>query len=201
MKSVKFWGIKPEIRVVGIDDGPFKPRAGDTVLLVGAVFRGGYWLEGVLNAHVQKDGFDATQRIIEMINRSRHRGQLRVVMMEGVTVAGFNVVDIQEVFKRTGLPVIVASRKRPNMAQVKKALKNLPEWQRRLAMLKSAGKIYQVKLRSDTKPLYMQVAGINPSDAERVIKLTCTRALIPEPLRVAHLIATGVTPLRCEDVE
>ncbi|MCS7131241.1 MAG: DUF99 family protein [Hadesarchaea archaeon] len=189
---MKFWGIKPEIRVVGIDDGPFESRTGGTVLLVGAVFRGGYWLEGVLNARVEKDGFDATQRIIEMINQSRHKGQLRVVMMEGVTVAGFNVVDIQEIFKRTGLPVIVASRKRPDMVKVKKALKNLPEWQRRWAMLRSAGKIYQVKLKNNTKPLYMQVAGISRPDAERVIKLTCTRALIPEPLRVAHLIATGI---------
>ncbi|MEM2907774.1 MAG: DUF99 family protein [Candidatus Hadarchaeales archaeon] len=196
MKPVKFWDIKPEIRVVGIDDGPFEPHARGTVLLVGAVFRGGYWLEGVLHAHVQKDGFDATQRIIEMINKSRHKGQLRVVMMEGVTVAGF-----KEVFKRTGLPVIVASRKRPNMAQVKKALKNLPEWQRRWEMLRSAGKLYQVKLRRGTKPLYMQFAGISRSDAERVIRLTCTHALMPEPLRVAHLIATGVGPQRCEDVE
>ena len=200
MGPVKFWDIKPEIRVVGIDDGPFEPHAGGTVLLVGAIFRGGYWLEGVLNARVQKDGLDATQRIIEMINKSRHKGQLRVAMMEGVTVAGFNVVDIQEVFKRTGLPVIVASRKRPDMAKVKKALKNLPGWRRRWMMLRSAGKIYQVKIRSDTKPLYIQVAGISRSDAERVVKLTCTRALIPEPLRVAHLIATGVAPRGCEDV-
>lgn len=192
LEQVKFWDIKSEIRVVGVDDGPFEPRMKGDVLLVGAVFRGGHWLDGVLRTYVTIDGSDATQRIIEMINESKHKGQLRVIMVDGITFAGFNVVDIQEIFKQTSLPVIAVSRKRPRMTQVKKALKNLPDWQRRWKMLRSAGKIYKVKSRSCVKSVYMQIAGIGRPDAEQVVKLTSTRSLIPEPLRVAHLIATGI---------
>ncbi|GAI48176.1 unnamed protein product, partial [marine sediment metagenome] len=85
--KVKFWKIKPEIRVLGIDDGPFEPHAGGEVPLVGAVFRGGRWLDGVLSTTIEQDGTNATERVVEMVNRSRHRGQLRIVMADGVTFA------------------------------------------------------------------------------------------------------------------
>jgi len=192
LTTKKFWGIKSEIRVIGIDDGPFEPHAGGKALLIGTVFRGGQWLDGVLRAHIDVDGTDATQRIIEMVNKSRHKGQLRVIMVDGVTFAGFNVVDIQEIFRQTGLPVIVVSRKRPDFPKVKKALKNLLDWQERWRMLQAAGKIYQVRSRPRAAPVCIQVAGIERSDAEQIVKLTSTRSLVPEPLRVAHLIATGI---------
>jgi hypothetical protein len=177
---------------VGIDDGPFEPRAEGKVLLVGAVFRGGRWLDGVLRAYIDVDGTNATQRMIEMVNRSRHKGQLRVIMVDGVTFAGFNVIDIREIFKGTGLPVIVVSRKMPDFRKVKKALKNLPNWRARWKMIQAAGKIYRLRSRPGAAPVCMQMAGIKRADAEQVVKLTSTRSLVPEPLRVAHLIATGI---------
>lgn len=188
----KFWDIKSEIRVMGIDDGPFEPHAGGKALLIGTVFRGGQWLDGVLRAYIDVDGTDATKQIIEMANKSRHKGQLRVIMVDGVTFAGFNVIDIQEIFRQTGLPVIVVSRKLPDLPKVKKALKNLPDWQERWQMLRAAGKIYQVRSRPRAVPVCMQVAGIKRADAEQIVKLTSTRSLVPEPLRIAHLIATGI---------
>jgi endonuclease V-like protein UPF0215 family len=188
----KFWGIKSEIRVMGIDDGPFVPHTKGKALLVGTVFRGGQWLDGILRTYVDIDGTDATQRIIDMVNKSRHKGQLRVIMVDGVTFGGFNVIDIQEIFRQTGIPVIVVSRKMPDFPKVKKALKNLPDWRERWRMLKAASKIHRVRSRPRAAPVCVQVAGINLADAEQIVKLTSTRSLVPEPLRVAHLIATGI---------
>jgi len=188
----KFWRIKSEIRIIGIDDGPFEPRTKGKALLVGVIFRGGEWLDGVLRIYIEVDGTDATQRIGDMINKSRHKGQLRVIMVDGVTFAGFNVIDIQEIFRQTGLPVIVVSRKLPDFPKVKKALKNLPDWQERWRMLRAAGKIYPVRSKPRAAPVCMQVAGIKRADAEQIVKLASTRSLVPEPLRVAHLIATGI---------
>jgi len=188
----KFWGIKSEIRVMGIDDGPFVAHTKGKALLVGTVFRGGQWLDGILRTYVDIDGTDATQKIIDMVNKSRHKGQLRVIMTDGVTFGGFNVIDIQEIFRQTGIPVIVVSRKMPDFSKVKKALKNLPDWQERWRMLRTAGKIHQVRSKPRAAPVCVQVAGINLADAEQIVKLTSTRSLVPEPLRVAHLIATGI---------
>ena len=192
MREVKFWQIKPEIRILGVDDGPFEPKSGGKVPLVGAVFRGGRWLDGVLINYIEQDGTDVTERLIEMVNRSRHRGQLRVLMVDGVTFAGFNVLDVKEVFRKTGLPVIVISRELPDMVEIRKAIKHIPGWRERWKVIRGVGKIYSVRTKSRGSPIYMQPIGIKRADAENVVKLTSTRSLIPEPLRVAHLIATAV---------
>ena len=97
--------LKPEMRIIGIDDSPLVAK---DVLVVGAVLRGGGWLDGLLSTHIEKDGTDATERLASMITESRNYGQLRVVMLNGVTFGGFNVVDIVELHRRTQLPVIVS---------------------------------------------------------------------------------------------
>lgn len=192
MREVKFWQIKPEIRILGVDDGPFEPGYKGKVPLVGAVFRGGRWLDGVLVSYIDKDGADVTERLVEMVNGSRHRGQLRVLMVDGVTFAGFNVLDVKEVFKKTGLPVIVISRELPDMADIKKAVKHLQRWRERWKLIQGAGKIYPVKTKSREAPIYMQPVGIRRKDAESVVRLSSTRSLVPEPLRAAHFIATAI---------
>ncbi len=192
LREVKFWQVKPEIRIIGFDDGPFKPWSEGKVPLVGAVFRGGQWLDGVLTTYIDKDGTDVTDRLVEIVNRSRHRGQLRVIMVDGVTFGGFNVLDLKGVFKKTGLPVIVVSRERPKMAEIHRAIKHLPGWRERWKLIQATGRIYPVKTKDSGSPVYMQVAGIKRKDAESVVKLSSTRSLVPEPLRVAHLIATSI---------
>jgi len=49
-----------------------------------------------------------------------------------------------------------------------------------------------VRSKPRAAPVCVQVAGIKRADAEQIVKLTSTRSLVPEPLRVAHLIATGI---------
>ena len=98
--------IKPEIRILGIDDGFFLKGDKET-LLVGVVFRGGFWLDGILSTQVAVDGMDATEKIIEMVMSSRY-DDLRVIMLSGITVAGFNTIDITDLNRQTGLPVIAA---------------------------------------------------------------------------------------------
>lgn len=196
MKTVKFREIKAEIRSVGVDDGSFEPHAEGETWLVGAVLRGGEWIDGVLTDRIEIDGTDVTPTLIGMINESRHKDQLRVIMTSGITFAGFNVLDINEVFERTDLPVIVVSRKDPDLPAVKSALKNFSDWRERWEVLRSAGEITPFEsegLENRGATLYIQTVGISRSDAQEIIRMTATRGSIPEPLRAAHLIATGIS--------
>ena len=97
--------VKKEVRILGIDDAPFTKGKDKEVLVIATIFRGGEFLDGVLRTHVTCDGNDATDKIVEMINRSRHKPQLRVVMTDGIALGGFNLLDIHEIFRRTQLPV------------------------------------------------------------------------------------------------
>ncbi|MGZ3798145.1 MAG: endonuclease dU, partial [Pseudobdellovibrionaceae bacterium] len=106
LEAKEFRAIKSEIRVLGVDDGKFIPHTQGSVIVVGIVFRGGCWLDGVMHTSIAIDGFDATEQIGSMINSSRHCKQLRVIMLNGITFAGFNVVNVKRLNFATDLPVI-----------------------------------------------------------------------------------------------
>jgi len=188
--TVQFRKIKQEIRVLGIDDAPFEKFKKGTTLLVGTVFRAGNWMDGVLSKKIRVDGMDAQRKLVEMVNKTRHRDQLRVMMLDGITFGGMNIVDIQKVYEKTKLPIIVVNRKRPNFKKIRSALNNFEDMEKRWACVESAGKVHQVKVKE--RNLYIQIAGIGLEDARKITRKTCTRGNIPEPLRVAHLIARGV---------
>lgn len=192
-KIVRFRGIKPEIRILGLDDGAFLPHTAGKADVVGVVFRGGRWLDGVMKTEVTIDGLDATERISSMVTKSPHYEQLRVLMLSGITFAGFNVVDIRELFESTSLPVLALTRRRPDLEGVRRALENLPDRAVKWRSVQSAGDVFQVKVRSGVAPVYVQVAGVSIGDAERIVRLSCTRSGFPEPLRVAHLIASSLS--------
>jgi len=189
----RFRSIKPEIRVLGIDDGGFVPRTKGTVDVVGVVYRGGYWLEGVMHTEITIDGLDATEKIAAMITVSPFYGEIRVVVLDGVTFAGFNVVDISELSRWADLPVISVVREKPDLEEIRSALKNLLDFEIRWRAMENAGKLFEVETRKGENPVYMHIAGILREDAEKIMKKTSTRSLIPEALRVAHIIASGLT--------
>ena len=139
--------IKPEIRVLGVDDGKFVPHSKSRVLVVGVVFRAGYWLEGVMSTQVEVDGFDATANLVSMIKESPHYRQLRVIMVNGITLGGFNVVDIKKLNVETGLPVIAVTSRKPDLANVRSALKNLTNSEERWNAILNAGEIFPVVTR------------------------------------------------------
>ena len=192
MEPKEFRVIKSEIRVLGVDDGKFVPHTQGAVIVVGVVFRGGCSIDGVMHTHVAIDGFDATEKLASMINISPHCKQLRLVMLNGITFAGFNVVNINRLSLATKLPVIAVTRHKPDLEAVRKALNNLPKSDERWKMILAAGDIHEVRCAG--KKIYLELAGISLADAQEVVKLTSTSSRFPEPLRVAHLIASGITP-------
>ena len=181
--------IKSEIRILGIDDSALLNK---NVMIVGTVFRGGSWIDGVLRSEITKDGLDATDIISNMIKKSKHYGQIRVVMLDGITYGGFNVVDIEKLHRETGIPVIVVMRSYPDFEKIKSALEYFSDGKKRWTIIAKAGKIEKIAGGKGRNPIYIQKAGIGLESVKKIIQLTSIRSNIPEPLRVAHLIATGI---------
>ncbi len=183
--------LKSEIRILGFDDGAFVPRSKDPVFVIGVVYRGGKILDGALTTTVTVDGMDATERITKLISQSRHKQQLKVIMFDGITLGGFNVVDIKKIHKQTRIPVIVINRKHPNLLKVRKALDNFEDGEKRWKIILKAGEIKECHVH-DSQKIFYQSVGMDDSQVQEVINLSTTRGYIPEPLRVAHLLATSV---------
>jgi len=191
LKAKAFRAIKSEIRVLGIDDGKFIPHTQSTAIVVGVVFRGAGSIDGVMHTQVAVDGFDSTKQIASMINNSPHCKQLRLVMLNGITFAGFNIVNIKKLSEDTKLPILALTDSKPNLEAIHKALNNLPGAEARWKILLEAGQIHEVNCTG--KCLSIVLAGISLPDAEKIVELTSTRSCVPEPLRVAHLIASGIS--------
>ena len=182
--------LKKEIRILGIDDAPFDKFKDKKVLVVGTVFRGGDYLDGILSTYVTVDGIDSTNKLIKIINSSKHKGQLQFIMLDGIAFGGFNVVDIQKLAKKTKFPVIVIIRNYPDLLEIKKALMKLKKGKDKIKLLEKAGEIFPVKIKN--KKIFIQISGLSLEKAKEIVKLTATRSLLPEPIRVAHLIASGI---------
>jgi endonuclease V-like protein UPF0215 family len=185
--------VKPEIRIVGIDDGVFTPHTTGQCDVIGVVFRGGYWLDGIMRTKIEIDGLDATDKIADMITHSPHYGQLRVVMLDGVTFAGFNVVDTLKLHEITQRPVIAVTREEPDFEDIRKALQHLSFAEKRWKAIQRADRIVRVVTHPGEDAIFIQVSGLQVGVARNIVKNTATRSNIPEPLRVAHLVASGVT--------
>ena len=190
MENKKY--IKKESRILGVDDSPFNKFKDKECLVIATVFRGGNYMDGLLSTKVRVDGTDATIKLTQIIRKTKHIGQLQCIMIDGIALAGFNVVDIQKLNKNVGLPVIVIIRRKPNFNKIETALKraNKKTWKKKLGLMKKAGKIFKIKIKN--KNLYFQVAGIKEKKAKDIIKVSATHAIIPEPLRIAHIIASGI---------
>ena len=177
--------FKKEIRVIGLDDSPFNKFSKEDILVVGVIMRGGLYVDGVLSTKVKVDGSDSTKKFIKMINSCKFKPQLQCIFLNGIAVGGFNVVDVNELNKKTGLPVIVIIRKIPDIEKIKETLIKIKR-KSKIKLIEKAGKIIPIG------DVYVQIIGINEEDSSKILKVVCTRSLIPEPLRLAHIIASGI---------
>ncbi len=171
--------------IIGFDDAPFSRRHRGDVLVVGTVFSQ-MRLEGVLSGKVRRDGVNATRTIIRLVSESRFQ-HVQAIMLQGIAFAGFNVIDLDGVHEALRIPVIVISRKKPDLAAIKRALLDkVPGGRRKWQLIECAGPMERAG------SVYVQRAGIGMDDAVRVIKRFAVHSILPEPLRTAHLIAGGI---------
>lgn len=149
-------------------------------------------LDGVIRTYIERDGTDATGRIAEMVNGSKHFGQIRAILLNGITFGGFNVVDLDALYDSTRIPVITVMRNLPDMESIRLALTNLEQGDLRYEIILRAGKAIPVETSESGGPVYIQWRGLSDEDAENIIKISACYSRLPEPIRVAHMIATGV---------
>lgn len=173
--------------VIGFDDAPFAPTHRGDVLLVGVVYSG-LMLEGVLSGKVRRDGSNATRAIARMVTQSRFAAHAQAILLQGIAVAGFNVVDIHKLHDIVQLPVIVVARRQPDFVAINRALLHRVRGGKRKWLL-----IERLGPMEPMAGVYVQRVGITLKGATEVIKRLAVNSAMPEPLRTAHLIASGMT--------
>ena len=175
--------MKAGIRFVAVASGPINER--ERALIVGVVGRNGV-IEGVLSSSIEVDGKDSTASIVKMIDRSRFKEQIRLVALNGIALAGLNVVEIPRLEKALKIKTVVLTRGKPRPRLLVHALDEFAhesgkDVKRRIALVNEQAKIGSVL----SAGFHLQSA-IEEPEIRRLAKP------IYEMLRIAHLIARGV---------
>ena len=181
--------MKRQGRVLGIDDAPFSFNDAE-VPIVGVMVRLPGYVEGVMVSQVAVDGDDADQVLTEMLLGSRFREQIRMVMIDGTSLGGFNVVDIDRLSKETGLPFCTVTRDVPDLPSMNAALqKHFPDWRRRLEVVE---RHELIEVRTEHGPIYASIAGASIGEMNELLRGSTIQGALPEPIRLAHLIAAAM---------
>lgn len=179
-------------RFLGIDEGTFTFDE-DEVVVVGVLTRGASTVEAVVTDRVTVDGWDATETVIGMARRLPGSGAERI-LIDGITLGGMNLVDLQAVAAALRVPVLGITRRRPGPSGLAHAAERAADPPRRKRNLPEHPPV-EVRLGGAT--LFVQAAGpggqtLEPDRLTETLRPAMAQSRLPEPLRLAHHIATAI---------
>lgn len=137
---------------------------------------------------------DQNTTINTIIDMSRLlRGE--VVLLDGVTYAGFDVVDPDYLNYATGKGVIVIQTHELNLDRVKKALsEHFVDWVERYRVIEETYK-KMILVNTPWRVIRAYIKGLDVDEAIGLVKKTCIYSPIPEPLRIADKIASALSKI------
>lgn len=197
MSELKKYSLQESLEVVGVEDGYFKLEWKYTrtknYTLIAIVL----WKSGLLDLKletVQVDGLDCTEAFLRGY-RELKTENVNAILLGGATFAGFNIIDPVKVYSETNTPVVVVTKKKPRDESVKRALKeNFEDWEVRWRILEAfSSKAERLTLKVGSSKLYLQSIGLAPGETLEIIRSTIVYGGLPEPLRIAKLIASSAS--------
>jgi endonuclease V-like protein UPF0215 family len=105
------------------------------------------------------------------------------------------LIDPNVIFEEFEKPVIIVARTKPNSKAVKDALlRHFEDWETRWAVVEKLGPVYEIVSVPNEPPIYAETVGVDLKLARNLVRRLSVCCRIPEPVRVARLIARGLTP-------
>jgi endonuclease V-like protein UPF0215 family len=172
--------------VLCVDDGPFEKGVSRTVPLVGVTMEGPDLVEVVSVTEFPIDGENVADFLAGWIESLRVKPALQGILFGGITIAGLAVIDVHALSTQLGVPVVIVNRREPSDGRLIEALESAGLIHRR-AILERAPPARCINGR-----IYAASAGGDPSAAVSLVRATLGKSDLPEPLRLAHLIARAI---------
>lgn len=178
--------------MLGIDDSGFNREMKEvfsTIPIYGIVMKGTSHVEGIMQTEMELDSLEITNLLIDMITSSQHYKQIRIIFLSSITIGGFGFIDIHKMYESLNIPVIVVMRKEfENEKTISTVKKLFLDSDKRIDIIQKS--IKQEKIPGYDN-LYFQTVGIKLHEALEYYKQSVAVGLIPEVLRIAHLIGAS----------
>lgn len=180
-----------------MDDGAFG-RTDRFAPIAAVVVSAPAYIEAVRLSRVRVDGTDGTDRVVALVRATGTTDGIRAVLLDGVVVGGFNVLDLDRIHDELGIPVVAVTRRPPDFERIHAALRTWfgADAARRWRLLR-AHRLFRVP--TGERPILAAAVGCRSADAVALVHRTTVRGFWPEPLRLAHLVASaGSAPSRAK---
>jgi uncharacterized protein len=176
---------KKGIRVLAIAES-FKKQKSNSIL-TGVVMRKDLVIDGIIFGKATIGGNDATQNIIGMYN-NLERNDIGFILLDGMIISMFNIVDGEKIHNITGIPVIIITFR--NSQGIDNIIKNhFPDsYEARISLLKKLGTRDTILLKTN-KFLLIRTWGIKLDDAVNLLNSFLLQGSIPEPIKLAKIIS------------
>jgi len=183
---------KRAVRLLGVAES--SPLGATTAILAGVVMRADLIIDGMSWETATISGMDASDAVVALVRRLG-REDLGGVMLHGSVIAGYNIVHLQHIHDATRLPVISVSQEpQSNLRGILQA-KFSKDWQSRWRIVEQNGPLQPLHLPTGNT-VFLQCCGTQPDTAGELVKRLTRFGGIPEPLRVARLLARALTASR-----
>ena len=159
-------------------------------VLAGVVMRRDLVIDGLVLGSATLGGDDATGAVLEMYRRLG-RSDIRYILVSGLIVSLYNIIDIAALHRSAGVPVIGMSRRRPG--RVEPALRHhFPDsFESKVAQYRGLGRPERITLETSCD-VYVRTRGCAPGDAARLLSGLTRQGSVPEPVRVARMLARAM---------
>lgn len=176
---------KPGIRALGVAESF---RQGDpSSVLAGVVMRADLVIDGVAFGRTKVGGDDATSSIAALYRRLS-RNDVNLIMVSGAVLSLYNVVDVDGLSARTGLPVVCLTY-RGTRGIAGSIRRHFPEGaEEKLEAYRKLGERSGIRLATG-KRVYVRSAGVDLPSVRRLLDAFTLQGAVPEPVRVARLLA------------
>ncbi|RLF04917.1 MAG: DUF99 domain-containing protein, partial [Thermoprotei archaeon] len=143
-------------------------------------------------------GLDATEGVLRLYNNLR-REDINLILTNGCIISWFNVIDIEEVYRTTRIPIICLTYEYSDGIEeyIRRYFKD--DIAERLEMYKKLGKREKVYIKKGRKYVYVRFLGLSLEEVRTALNSLIYSGVVPEPLRIANLIARALLKvLYCE---
>ena len=185
----------PSESVVACDDGHVR-KLGTGCTIVSCIL----WdlEEGPITSSsrpVRVDGLDASSVIAGIIQELGPTGyRLKALLLDSITIAGFNVVSPSTIEKLAGLPTIIIYKYKPSLGRLLAPLReNFSDWELRARVIAVVDTAHEVE--TGRGKLYVISWGLGIGRARALIERLQFYSRVPEPLRMAHYLASSLSRL------
>lgn len=180
---------KKGLRALGIAES-FQKGGSREAILAGAVMRGDFQIDGFALTKITVGGLDATEGVLRLFEDLKRR-DINLLMLNGCVISWYNIIELGKVFREINLPLICVTYEESE--GLEKFFKdNFKDWKRRVAKYKRLGTRTPIKLRTKKKVLVRFLGIENEKEVKRVLDKFTIQGAVPEPLRVARLLARTI---------